>query len=633
MSIRFRLILNHICILFLISIGVYSFLNFSLSKLLSNRIDSQLRSQAQLIRVSLAYTLPEPEEYTYQEIDTVIDNLGDTKSAVDDLRSRLTFIDLEGNVWGDSTQNGERLLAMDNHIDRPEVVAALDEGAGYRQRFSDTLKEELRYCALPVERQGKVIGICRVAIDVKSIKLALVRVRNNILLAAVIGLVVAVVLSTISSQTIIQPLQKVSAAIDAVAQGNIDSRVDIPPGREGDFTHHFNQMGDQIRKQFVDLEQERRRTEVRGTWPPPNMQLHRLETILSSIAEGVLLIDNQYQIRYINLAAQRMLNLSEQSIGESLVEANRNPQLRQLFETAQLTQKHAVAELRLDPMEAKETQVTITPSAIGDEYLIFLFDVSQLRRLEKTRTDFVANVSHELRTPLTTIEGYAEILLDGALDDPDNSYRFTAKILEQSKQMALLITDLLNLSKLESGAISLRRVSCHLNEFYQPLIDIFDPVIEEASLKLKWQIADDLPLILVDRQMIRQVFVNFIDNAIKYTPKGGEITLSAAVAGNMVQCAVQDNGIGIPKESLPRIFERFYRVDKSRSRAASGTGLGLSICKHICLLHGSATWVESEVRHGATFFFTLPIYREELQQEVEWLRTDNPRSTRRESAG
>ena len=303
-----------------------------------------------------------------------------------------------------------------------------------------------------------------------------------------------------------------------------------------------------------------------------------------------------------------MLNLSAQSIGESLVEANRNPQLQQLFETAQLTQKHAVAELRLDPMEAKETQVTITPSTVGNEYLIFLFDVSQLRRLEKTRTDFVANVSHELRTPLTTIEGYAELLLDGALDDPDNSYRFTAKIVEQSKQMALLITDLLNLSKLESGAISLRRVSCHLHEFYQPLIDIFDPVIEEASLELKWQIADDLPLIFVDRQMIRQVFVNFIDNAIKYSPKGGEITLSATVVGNMVQCTVQDNGIGIPKESLPRIFERFYRVDKARSRELGGTGLGLAIVKHLVQLHGGTLHIDSEVGKGTIIEIGLPVH-------------------------
>ena len=381
-------------------------------------------------------------------------------------------------------------------------MAAIAEGRGTSERFSDTLKKDLRYCALLIERDSKPIGICRVAMDVESIQATPVKVKKNILLSAFFGLFVAVILATISAQAITSPLQKVRETADEIARGNIQSRVEIPPGKDlADFTRYFNQMVDQVQEQLETSYQER----------------NRLETILSSMNEGVLMVNDQSEIIYANSAAQRLLNLSDQSIGQSLIEANRNPQLYNLFQMVNVDRKSATDELKLDPMEARENQVTVVPLKTKNESLILFFDVSQLRQLERMRSDFVVNVSHELRTPLTTIEGYSEILLDTGLESQQK--QFVEKILQQSGQMALLVSDLLRLARLESGAAPLEREPCLLDDFYQPLIDIFAPIIEDEELKLEWSMPETLPSVFVDPKLIRQIFVNLVDNAIKNTPR------------------------------------------------------------------------------------------------------------------
>jgi two-component system phosphate regulon sensor histidine kinase PhoR len=239
--------------------------------------------------------------------------------------------------------------------------------------------------------------------------------------------------------------------------------------------------------------------------------------------------------------------------------------------------------------------------------VVVIHDVSQLRRLERIRTDFVANVSHELRTPLTSIQGYAETLLNGALEDRDASQRFVGKILQQASQLSQLISDLLELSRIESGAVKLNLEPHHINEFREPILSLFGSALEESRLTFEWNAPDDLPLPYVDKRFLEQVFVNLIDNAIKYTPAGGRITVSADAGKSEVIVHVSDTGIGIPSDMLPRIFERFYRVDKARAREMGGTGLGLSIAKHILLQHGGQIWADSVLGKGSVFHFALPI--------------------------
>ena len=258
------------------------------------------------------------------------------------------------------------------------------------------------------------------------------------------------------------------------------------------------------------------------------------------------------------------------------------------------------------------------PVATGEEYVIVIHDVSKERQLERIRADFVANVSHELRTPLTTIRGYAETLLSEDATRTKTQEQFVVKILNHASRLSRLVSDLLELSRLESGDVELKRTPCHLNTFYEPILDVFEPVLEESELVLKWEIPESLPKISVDQQLFMQVLVNLIDNAIKYTPDGGTITISAEIRTNEafegsnitseeIIVHIQDTGIGIPMESQPRVFERFYRVDKGRAREMGGTGLGLAITKHIVLCHNGQIWLESSLGEGSVFHVAIPV--------------------------
>jgi two-component system phosphate regulon sensor histidine kinase PhoR len=323
------------------------------------------------------------------------------------------------------------------------------------------------------------------------------------------------------------------------------------------------------------------------------------------MVEGVILIDSQRSIVYANPAAVTMLALSEDYHQHPLIEAIRDPALGRLLEQAKKTSEAAFDEIRLTGEIERETEIIVVP--VANEYLVVIHDVSQLRKLEQIRADFVANVSHELRTPLTSIQGYAETLLNGTLSDTEMSQRFVAKILQQSSQLSQLISDLLDLSRIESGAIELKLAPCKMTEFQEPIISLFGPAFDEFNMRFEWQIPDDLPTPLVDKLLIEQVFVNLIDNALKYTPQGGSITVSGETNESEVIIYVSDTGIGITSDALPRIFERFYRVDKGRSREMGGTGLGLSITKHILLQHGGRIWAESVFGKGSVFKFALPL--------------------------
>ena len=308
-----------------------------------------------------------------------------------------------------------------------------------------------------------------------------------------------------------------------------------------------------------------------------------------------------------------MLNLPENYVGRALIEINRIPQLQALVRNAEKTQELAFSEIRLANLNESEAEVTVVPVASQSEYVIVIHDVSKLRRLERIRADFVANVSHELRTPLTTIHGYAETLLTNGNTKTKKRKEFLVKILKHSERLSRLVSDLLELARLETGDVELKRTQCHLKEFHEQILDVFEPVLEESGVTLEWEIPEDLPQISVDSQLFMQVFVNLIDNAIKYTPDGGVITVSAepsrtnSDAVNEVVVHIQDTGIGIPSESQPRVFERFYRVDKGRERKMGGTGLGLAIAKHILLCHNGRIWLESELGQGTVFHFALPI--------------------------
>ena len=607
MNIRTQLTFRYIGIVLLVLLAMYFYLATMLKNSMSNRITSELEVQVALTREFLIEGLPTKDNFTYDLIDPLVDRLGKANNA------RVTFIDLDGVVWGDTERDGQALREMDNHLTRPEVQDAIKNGSGIRDRYSDTTQTGFRYFALPIHRnvgaeispdgEETLIGICRVALPMEVVNTAIGNLRRMALIASVAGLILAIVFSVFSTGAITKPIKKLTQMTQSLAAGNINSRVPVDSRNElGQLSQNFNLMADRIQEQIDKISEEHQRS----------------ETILTNMGEGVLLVNGASEMTYANRTAIAMLELPDAYIGKALIEINRIPELQALLKRAEQTETIAFAEIQLGNLREPEAEVTVVPVPAGQEYIIVIHDVTKERQLERIRADFVANVSHELRTPLTTIRGYAETLLSENSVRTKTAEQFIVKILNHSARLTRLVSDLLELSRLELGEVELKRSLCHLNTFHEPILDVFEPLLEESGLVLKWEIPEKLPKVNVDRQLFMQIFVNLIDNAIKYTPDGGAITVSAEtcsleetegsdIASEEFILSVKDTGIGIPMESQPRVFERFYRVDEGRAREMGGTGLGLAIVKHIVRCHNGRIWLESTLGQGSTFYVALPL--------------------------
>ncbi len=592
MNIRTQLTLSYIGIVLLVLFAMYFFLAGTLKGLLSDRITNELEIQAALAKEFLIEELPQKEDFTYQVIDGLVDRLGETGKV------RLTFIGADGTVWGDTERDGESLIAMDNHLTREEVQDALNLGSGLSKRKSATTQIEYRYLAITMKQNEDLIGFCRVALPMKTVNTALGNLQWILLFVSIAGSILAILFGIFATGAIVKPIRKLTQITQSVASGEVTSPVEVNSANElGQLSRNFNLMTDKVQEQIEKI----------------SVENQRLETILNNMSEGVLLVNGASEITYANPAAIVMLNLPDMYIGRALIEINRIPELQALLREAEQTETVAFSEIRLGNLQESEAEVTVVPVTAESEYVIVIHDVSHVRQLERIRADFVANVSHELRTPLTTIQGYAETLLNNGSTKSKKRKEFIVKILNHSARLSRLVSDLLELARLESGDVELKRSLCHLNDFHEQILDVFEPVLEESGVTLQWEIPEDLPQTNVDSQLFMQVFVNLIDNAIKYTPDGGVIAVSAEVvetdsdAADEIVVHIKDTGIGIPLESQPRVFERFYRVDEGRARKMGGTGLGLAITKHILLCHNGRIWLESELGQGTVLHFALPV--------------------------
>lgn len=592
MNIRTQFILSYIGIVLLVLIALGLFFGIALKGVLNDRITNELEVQAALMSEFLLDELPETDRFAYPVIDGLVDRLGEIGKV------RLTFIGSDGVVWGDTERDGKLLIEMDNQLSQQEVQEAISEGVGSVDRFSNTTQTSYRYLVLPVKRRGNLIGLCRVAMPMGTINAALGNQRSVLFYGTIAGSIVAIILGILSTGAILKPIRRLTETTQSIAIGETISKVEVKSNNElGQLLANFNLMTDRVQEQIDKI----------------SVENQRLESILNNMGEGVLLVNEASEITYANPASIIMLDLPEMYIGRALIEINRIPELQALLSEAVQTSAVSFAEIRLANLQESEAEVTIVPVDAKSEYVIVIHDVSHVRQLERIRADFVANVSHELRTPLTSIQGYAETLLNSDSKKSKKRKEFIVKILNHSTRLSRLISDLLELARLESGDVELTVSPCHLSTFYEQIIDIFEPVLEDSGLVLKWNIPDDLPQVNVDHQLFMQVFVNLIDNAIKYTPDGGEIEISAAINTTGTETAdelvidIKDTGIGIPLESQSRVFERFYRVDNDRARKMGGTGLGLAITKHILLCHKGRIWLESELGQGTVFHFALPI--------------------------
>ena len=493
--------------------------------------------------------------------------------------ARATIIDSQGKVWADSEADP---ASMENHAQRSEFVAALKGNVGTDTRRSRTVGVPFLYVAAPVAG-----GAVRLAYPLSDVEAALTGVRRHLLLGSLLAFVVALVISGIAAQSTARRLHRIVQFADRIAAGDLAARIEEP-------------SGDEIGQVATSLDKTARRLEE--SFAALQTSQHQLETLLNSMQDAVIAVSADDRVQWAN---QTMHKLVPQRTRKNapLVETVRDPDFLTAVRGASEARKVFTARAA-SIVPGRTFDVTAAPMPGGGAVAV-LRDLTETERIEKTRRDFIANVSHELRTPLTSIQGYTETLLDSAPDN-NHSREFLDIIRKSALRMSRLTEDLLTLARVESGEQRFDIQPSAPADLLQEAVQSFREIARAQDIELK---VEDRASAQVgaDPEAIHQVFSNLVDNALKYAQSGGRIILGARPVAEGVEFYVQDFGPGIPSEHLPRLFERFYRVDKARSRESGGTGLGLAIAKHIVLAHGGTIRARSELNHGSTFLFTLPL--------------------------
>jgi len=515
--------------------------------------------------------------------------------------ARVTLIAPDGRVLGESARGLGDLAAMDNHADRPEVRAALAGRQGRDLRHSTTIAAPLLYVAVPVRVDGRLVGALRLALPVSAVTASYATLHQVMLAGGAVTLLVALGIGVFVAGRVTRPVVEMQSIARQMSEGSFLVRAPTGSTDEiGMLGRSLNVMAGRLREKIGDLGQEQA----------------KVTAILDAMVEGVVAVDGQEHVLLMNEQARAMFALgSARGEGKPFLEVIRNADLHEIFRAV-----HAGGEAALQ----REIELTSPPrilgvnavrlaasgdrSAAGPGVVLVLHDVTALRQLERVRTEFVANVSHELRTPLTAIQGYLETLLSGALEERENARRFLEIALRHSERLGRLLNDLTDLSNIELGKVALRREPVRVDEVVASVVGIIAPRAARAKVDVTSHVPPDLPQVPADRDRLAQILINLVDNAVKYTPEGGSVTVTARrVAESTIETAVTDTGIGIPPADLPRITERFYRVDRARSRELGGTGLGLAIVKHLVMAHGGQLGIESEQERGTSVRFTLPI--------------------------
>ena len=520
--------------------------------------------------------------------------------------ARVTLITADGTVLADSAVREADLPAIENHLSRPEIQQALSSGYGEDVRSSHTTGERTMYRAILMRppHEGAPF-IVRVGVPLAILNRDMSELQQPLFLALGTAFLISLALSIWLGRSITKPLLDIASAARQFSSGHHPFHMKTVAQNEvGLLAATLNQMADQLHAKIDELSEDRA----------------QLLAVLTSMVEGVMVLDHRGHILQMNPALERMFGISRvEARGRPCAELFRHQQLNDLVTT--ILRSHTLHEDEIVlPLTGRCLQIEASPAGGEREneacVVLVFHDITELRRLEKIRKDFVANVSHELRTPLTSIKGYVEALLDGAKDDPVTSTKFLDIIVKQSDRLNLIIEDLLELSKIESGRVSLKEEPLVLRSVIDRTMSMIKPIAEKKRHRLIAVIDPSLPAVAGDEDRLVQVLTNLLDNAIKYTPAGGTITIAAKASpsaehaeqpSGSIDLSVADTGIGIPEQDRPRVFERFYRVDKARSRELGGTGLGLAIVKHIVEGHGGQVWVEANYPQGSRFMVRLPL--------------------------
>ena len=509
--------------------------------------------------------------------------------------TRITVVLPSGKVIGDSEEDPR---SMDNHSDRKEVRAAISGNIGNSIRFSRTLQQKMMYVAVPLVRDNKILGILRTSIPLTSVDNALKSIQRKIVLGGLLIALFAAIISLFVARRISRPLEEMKKGADRFAEGDLAHRLLLPD------TEEMEALGEAMNQMAAQLN-SRIKTAIR--------QKNELETVLSSMLEGVIAVDMDERIISINQVAARMFNDEPEKFqGQSIQEAIRVSRLQRFIKKALLSVE-SIIEDDIVLNNNEEHILNIHSSPLQDAkkkrigILVVINDVTKLRRLENVRRDFVANVSHEIKTPLTAIKGFVETLHDGTVEKPEDIERFFGIVIKHINRLDAIVEDLLTLSKIEreDTGKEIKFETGYIKDVIETAIQVCQAKADKKNIHIE-SICEKEITARIDPALLDQAIVNILDNAIKYSEKESAVYVECSSREKEIIISIKDQGIGIPKEHLPRIFERFYRVDKARSRKLGGTGLGLAIVKHIIHTHGGYVTVESNLGKGSAFTIHMP---------------------------
>ncbi len=511
------------------------------------------------------------------------------------VNSRITIIDSTGRVLSDSDVAQDRVQNMDNHLNRPEIKQANTEGWGQNYRISDTVKRKILYTAFPIQYNQKTIGFLRLAYYAQSFEVSMSQIRLLIIGATFLGLITLFLASLYFGHVATAPILNLVASARKISSGDLDKNFPVRSRDEiGTLSVILNELTEKLKSQISQLSDER----------------SKLQDILTDLEVGIIVLDHHKNIIHANSKVFQILDIENpEVVHKNILEVIRYEPLTTALNRTSARGNKETGEFEFFIRDQKAfLYYIVTPFYISDEKangaLLQLYDITEIKRLEAIRRNFVTNASHELKTPLTSIVGYAETLLEGASERPSDRIKFIRRIREQAQRLEFLIADLLKLSEYEREQ-PLELKSCNLVPIVQDTVQGFKERSKQNQIEISVQSPSAIK-VKINEEGIRSVLNNLIDNALKYTPQNGKITVQISEGENdSVKVEVIDNGIGIDPKYHERIFQRFYRIDKARFRALGGTGLGLAIVKHIIDRHGSKIHVQSELGKGSNFWFEL----------------------------
>ena len=510
------------------------------------------------------------------------------KKIGNDIQARVTLIALDGTVLGDSQENP---ASLDNHSNRPEVIAALQSGLGISQRFSTSIRENMLYVAVPITNLGQKLGVARVALPLTAVNTSVSTAIRTTVLGVLLAALLVILAASFITRMITHSTRQVTRAAVRIAAGQYDHFITVKSDDElGRLGHAFNKMSRTIKESMLKISEEK----------------NKLSSILYTLNDGVIMTDIHGQILLANPAAENLFGFKEsRALGKPLIETLFNHAIENLLKQCLATREKQV--IQVDTNNGKYLRVYAVP--LKTETLtgavILLQDLTELRNLQTMRRQFVGNISHELKTPLAGIKAVVETLQDGAINDHAVAVDFLKKAAYEVDSMTQLVSELIELTRIETGAVQLNKEALNMNSIIKETITRLSPQAERKQLKIYPNLDEDLPTVQGDRERIQQVVGNILHNAIKFTPPSGQIRITTAVKDQSVLVQIADSGIGISKEDLVHIFERFFKADKSRTH--EGSGLGLAIAKHIIQAHNGKIWVDSQEGRGSTFSFSLPV--------------------------